>query len=136
MSDGTLRALGLIVAAMQDPAPSLIAIEEPEASIHPGALSVISDLIETTAERTQIVVTTHSPELLDAKWIQPENLRVVTWEDDATRVSELGTVPVQALQKHLMRPGELLRANALDAAPLPAQSSEEDAADLFEPVPA
>lgn len=135
VSDGTLRALGLIVAAMQDPMPSLIAIEEPEANIHPGALGAIADLIEMAARRTQVVVTTHSPDLLDAKWIRPENLRLVTWEDGVTRVADLGTAPKRALQEHLMGAGELLRANALDAAPLPEQR-DVDAADLFDTVPA
>ncbi len=129
MSDGTLSALGLIIAAMQDPAPSLIAIEEPELNIHPGALDAIADVINMAAQRTQVIVTTHSPDLIDAKWIQPENLRVVEWENGATRISELGVAPVKALRQHLMGAGELMRANALDAAPL---STPEDTSDLFE----
>ena len=116
MSTGTLSTLGLIVAALQDPAPSVIAIEEPEMNIHPGALEAIADIIHIAAERTQVVVTTHSPDLLDTKWIQPENLRVVEWKDGATRVSELGAAPIKALRQHLMGAGELMRANALDAA--------------------
>lgn len=129
MSDGTLSALGLIIAAMQDPAPSLIAIEEPELNIHPGALDAIADVINMAAQRTQVIVTTHSPDLIDAKWIQPENLRVVEWENGETRISELGVAPVKALRQHLMGAGELMRANALDAAPL---STPEDTSDLFE----
>lgn len=116
MSNGTLRALGLIVALMQDPAPSLIALEEPEAVIHPGALGAITDLIESASQRTQILVTTHSPELLDKKWIKPENLRIVEWVDGVTHISGLGNAPVRSLQRHLIGAGELLRANALDAA--------------------
>ena len=38
MSDGTLRALGLLAAVYQRSAPSVLVIEEPEATIHPGAL--------------------------------------------------------------------------------------------------
>lgn len=133
MSTGTLYALGLIIAALQDPAPSLIAIEEPELNIHPGALDAIGDILNVAAERTQVVVTTHSPDLIDAKWITPENLRVVEWANGETRISELGQAPVKALRQHLMGAGELMRANALDAAPL---SASEDTADLFEKVPA
>ena len=128
MSDGTLSALGLIIAAIQDPAPSLIAIEEPERNIHPGALEAIADVIKIAAQRTQVVVTTHSPELLDTKWIQPENLRVVEWEKGATHISELGNASVTALRQHLMGAGELLRANALDA----AAPAAEDTSDLFQ----
>ena len=46
MSDGTLRALGLLAAPYQRSTPSLIAIEEPEATIHPGALGVILDVLQ------------------------------------------------------------------------------------------
>ena len=133
VSTGTLYALGLIVAAMQEPAPSVIAIEEPELNIHPGALDAIGDILNVAAQRTQVVVTTHSPDLIDAKWIQPENLRVVEWANGETRISELGAAPVRALREHLMGAGELMRANALDAAPL---SASEDTADLFEKVTA
>ena len=44
MSDGTLRALGLLTAVFQRPAPSVLVIEEPEATMHPGALGTILDL--------------------------------------------------------------------------------------------
>jgi predicted ATPase len=118
MSDGTLRALGMLAAVMQQPAPSLLAIEEPEATIHPGALGAILDLIQMAAQRSQVIVTTHSPELLDAKWIGPDNLRVVYWEGGATRISPLGLGAIRALQQHLMGAGELFRANVLDSDPL------------------
>jgi len=128
MSKGTLYALGLIVAALQYPAPSLIALEEPELNIHPGALDAIADILNIAAQRTQVVVTTHSPDLMDTKWIQPENIRVVEWEKGATHISELGEAPIQALRQHLMGAGELLRANALDA----AAPASEDVSDLFD----
>ncbi len=128
MSAGTLYALGLVVAALQEPAPSIIAIEEPELNIHPGALEAISDIIKIASQRTQVVVTTHSPDLLDAKWLQPENLRVVEWEKGATHISELGEAPIEALKRHLMGAGELLRANALDA----AAPKPEDVSDPFQ----
>ncbi len=130
MSAGTLYTLGLVVAALQEPVPSLVAIEEPELNIHPGALEAISDIINIAAQRTQVVVTTHSPDLLDAKWIQPENLRVVEWEQGTTHISSLGEAPLKALQQHLMGAGELLRANALDA----AAPKLEDTSDLFQEI--
>ena len=131
MSSGTLYALGLVVAALQHPAPSLIAIEEPELNIHPGALDAIADILNIAAQRTQVVVTTHSPDLLDTKWIQPENLRVVEWGEGATHISGLGVAPIKALQQHLMGAGELLRANALDAA-VPSVPASGDVSDLFD----
>ena len=116
LSDGTLKVLGLTAAIMQDPAPALIAIEEPEANIHPGALDSIAEQIDIAAQSSQLIITTHSPDLLDTKWIEARHLRVVQWEQGATTISELGSAPVKALQQHLMGAGELLRANALSAA--------------------
>lgn len=114
MSDGTLRALGLLTAVYQVPVPSLLAIEEPEATIHPGALGAVLDLLRHASRRTQVVVTTHSPEVLDADWIEDRHLRVVAWEDGATRIARISRASREALQQHLMGAGELLRSNALE----------------------
>ncbi len=116
MSDGTLRALGILVAAYRRPAPSLMVIEEPEASIHPGALGVILDVLRGASRSSQVVVTTHSPEILDAKWIRDRHLRLVSWRDGATRVDKMAPSVKQAMAKQLFGAGELLRSNALDGA--------------------
>ena len=50
----------------QDELPPLIAIEEPERSLHPGALKDIAKVLEQLAERTQVIITTHSSQLLDS----------------------------------------------------------------------
>jgi hypothetical protein len=134
MSDGTLRALGLLTALFQRPLPSLIAIEEPEATIHPGALGAVLDLLRTAARRMQVVVTTHSPEVLEAKWIRPEHLRVVEWSHGATRVGDLSSATRDALRDHVMGAGELLRSNALRIEPLFEDVSGARQPDLFEPV--
>lgn len=118
MSDGTLRALGLLAAVYQKPSPTLLAIEEPEATIHPGALGAVLDLLRHATKKMQVVVTTHSPEVLDAKWIGDAHIRIVDWNDGATRVALLADSSRKALQDHLMGAGELLRSNALDPQPL------------------
>ena len=116
MSDGTLRALGILVAAYQRPAPSLMVIEEPEASIHPGALGVILDVLRAASRSSQVVVTTHSPEILDAKWIRDRHLRLVSWDDGGTRIDMMAPSVKRAMAKQLFGAGELLRSNALDGA--------------------
>ncbi len=115
MSDGTLRALGLLAAVFQRPAPSLIVIEEPEATIHPEALGAVLDLIRHAAKNMQVVVATHSPDLLDAKWIRAEHLRIVEWGHGSTRVGPLSETTRGALRDRVMGAGELLRSNALRA---------------------
>jgi predicted ATPase len=135
MSDGTLRALGLLMAVYQHPTPSLAVIEEPEATIHPGALGAILDLLRHASRRMQVIVTTHSPEVLDAKWIEDQHLRIVSWSEGATRVTPISEASRKALKQHLMGAGELLRSNALSGAP--PLFSEVDSAQpsLFENLP-
>ena len=123
MSDGTLRVLGLITAVFQRPAPSLLVIEEPEASIHPGALGAILDVLRLASRSMQVVVTTHSPDILDAKWIEDSHLRVLSWEHGSTQINPVSQAVRTALQKHLMGAGELLRSNALT----PEQPASPDA---------
>ncbi len=118
MSDGTLRALGLLIAAYQHPAPTVLLIEEPEATIHAGAVGVVHDILRAASQKVQVVVTTHSPDLLDAKWIQDSNLRMVTWHEGATHVTPVSDASRRVLREHMLGAGELLRSNALSAPPL------------------
>jgi predicted ATPase len=110
-SDGTLRILGILAALYQDPPRTLIAIEEPELTIHPGAMSVLWEEIESAAERSQIIITTHSPDLLDM--CQAEQLRVVEKSDGITEVGPIAEEQKQIIQKRLFAPGQLLRAQGL-----------------------
>ena len=65
-SDGTLRLIAYYVLLNQPELPSLIAIEEPERNLHPAILTDIASVLEQLAERTQVIITTHSSQLLDA----------------------------------------------------------------------
>ena len=115
VSDGTLRALGLITAVFQRPTPPIVVIEEPELTMHPGALGAILDLLEHASERMQVVVTTHSPDILDARWIEERHLRLLEWEDGRTKVSRISEASRDLLADGIMCAGELLRSNALRA---------------------
>ena len=123
MSDGTLRAVGLLAAVLQPKLPSMLIVEEPEATIHPGALGTILDILRHATRSTQTVITTHSPDILEARWIEDRHLRIVSWEDGATRVAPISEATRTALREHLMDAGELLRGNAL----LGAEQTEERA---------
>lgn len=115
MSDGTLRALGLLLAVFQVHKPSLIFVDEPEASIHPGAGGAILDMLRHAASTMQVVISTQSPEILDAKWIEGKQLRSVVWREGATNVEEIPEAAQRALRTHLMGAGELLRSEALES---------------------
>ncbi|MBI5899807.1 MAG: AAA family ATPase [Rhodocyclales bacterium] len=132
MSDGTLRSLGLIMAVLQKSSPSVLVIEEPEATIHPGALGAVLDLIRRASKTMQVVVTTHSPELLDAKWITDENLRIVSWQAGASHLLLPSAATREAMRSHLMGAGELLRSNSLHAEELFANDEVLRNGTLFE----
>lgn len=132
MSDGTLRSLGLIMAVFQKQRPSVLVIEEPEATIHPGALGAVLDLIRRAAKSMQVIVATHSPELLDAEWITDENLRIVSWQEGASHLLLPSAATREAMRSHLMGAGELLRSNALHAEELFANDDALRNGTLFE----
>lgn len=133
MSDGTLRAFGLLLAVYQGETPSVIVVEEPEASIHPGAAGAVLDLLRHASTQMQVVVSTHSPDILDAKWIEDKHLRVVSWQKGATSVSNVSELSRKALQQHLMGAGELLRSEALESDTL-FEDVEHLESSLFEEV--
>jgi predicted ATPase len=134
MSDGTLRSLGLIMAVFQEPSPSVLVIEEPEATIHPGALGAVLDLIRRASKTMQVLITTHSPELLDATWIQDNNLRIVAWQDGASHLLLPSEATREAMRRHVMGAGELLRSNAMHPEALFADSDTLSDGSLFEAV--
>lgn len=65
LSDGQIRFLALAGALMSYRLPGLMALNEPEASLHPRMLPALADMIAKAAERTQLWVVTHSRELAD-----------------------------------------------------------------------
>jgi predicted ATPase len=76
LSDGTLRLLCLLAILLDPTPPPLVCIEEPEAGLHPDAIRMIADLLVEASTRTQLIITTHSPELVDALSSQPESVVV------------------------------------------------------------
>ena len=65
-SDGTLRLVAYYILLNESELPPLIAIEEPERNLHPGALTDITNVLEQISEHSQVIITTHSSQLLDA----------------------------------------------------------------------
>lgn len=106
-SDGTLRLAGIITALVQEPAPPFIGVEEPELTINPGLLPLVYDYLRAAADRTQVVFTTHSPELLDL--VDIDAVRVVQRVDAATQVSPVTESQRGVVRDALATPGELLR---------------------------
>lgn len=134
MSDGTLRALGVLTALFQgnsDHSPSLIGIEEPETALHPAASAALREALQRAAERTQVLVTSHSPDLLDDIEIPAESLLVVASEDGATRIAPVDAASRTAIRDHLCTAGELLRLDQLQLEQLPLEYQAPRQSDLF-----
>ena len=66
LSDGTLRYLLLVAALLSPDPPSLMVLNEPETSLHPDLLAPLARLIVTAAHRTQLIIVTHAPVLVEA----------------------------------------------------------------------
>jgi predicted ATPase len=75
ISDGTLRFIAYFVLLHRTNSdlPSLICIEEPERNLHPGLLNALSLVLKQLSRKTQVVITTHSSQLLDC--FKPEEIR-------------------------------------------------------------
>jgi len=114
MSDGTLRLLGLLLAIYQPNRPSLLVVEEPEATIHPAAAQLVTEILVSAAQDRQILITTHSPDLLDSKELSDEQIRAVSQRDGRTIVAPLAAASRQAIRERLYTPGELLRIGELE----------------------
>ncbi len=111
-SDGTLRVAGIITALLQEPPVPVIGIEEPELTVHPAAIPLLHDYLAQAARRSQVIVTTHSPELLDL--VQPEDVRVVMRnEEGVTNVAPLAENQRDVVKQGLMKLGEVMRMPGL-----------------------
>jgi predicted ATPase len=117
MSDGTLRALAALVAAFQIYLPTnasgFTAIEEPETSLHPAAMRALVAALDEATLRTQILLTTHSPELLDTPEIKPENVRVVEMVNGATVITPVDEAVISIVHDRLNTLGGLERDRLL-----------------------
>lgn len=130
ISDGTLRMLGLLLAVYQPTTPAVLVIEEPEATIHPAAVDVVMSVLLDAAKRSQVLVTTHSPDVLDHKALPDEAIRVVARTEHGSVIAPLANASRQAIRERLYTPGELLRSDELNP-DVPAAESLAGAASLF-----
>lgn len=89
LSDGTLRYLCLLAILCHHNPPPLICIEEPELGLHPDVLPALAELLKEAAERTQLIVTTHSDILVDALTDRPEAVMVAEKSETGTTLKRL-----------------------------------------------
>lgn len=61
----SLAALGLLKNKLRHPGASIIAIEEPESHLHPGAIHQLNEIVKSLEESNQVILTTHNPLFVD-----------------------------------------------------------------------
>jgi len=107
-SDGFRRFYAHLLAIYQRPSKQTLIFEHPEDGIHPGALSLLAEEFKAApaAGNGQVILTTHSPELLDH--FDVEQIRVVELAGLETRIGFISLEQKEAIGEKLLEPGELL----------------------------
>ncbi|GBC83217.1 Chromosome partition protein Smc [bacterium HR10] len=110
-SDGILRLVAIVTALYEEPLARLLAIEEPELTVHPETLGVLVDLLLERSASGQVIVTTHSPDLLNR--LPAEVLRVVEWDRGETKIGPLEREQRSVIEEKYFKMGDLLRLEGL-----------------------
>lgn len=115
LSDGTLRFICLTTALLQPDPPSTIIIDEPELGLHPYAIEILAELIEATSKKTQLIVSTQSPSLVD--YFEPKNIIVVNRKKGASVFKRLIKSELSSwLEDYSL--GDLWRKNIVTGGPV------------------
>ena len=134
MSDGTLRVLGILAALFQGNRDAqkrvpLVGIEEPEIALHPAAAGVLLGSLRQAANKTQVLITSHSPDLLDNKDLDIASILAVEARDGNTAIGPVDEVGRSVVRDRLFTIGELLSIDQLQPDPAYVFSTQLD---LFE----
>lgn len=114
-SDGTLKLFAYLTV-LYDPFPAtIVGIEEPENQLHPRLLPLLAEEARQAAGRSQVLVTTHSPEFANA--LRPEELWIVhRGKDGFAQVRRTSSIPVVgAMSEHGGQLGDLWMEGYFDA---------------------
>ena len=116
VSDGTVRLLALLVLTTWSAhRSSLIAIEEPENGVHPHLAENIVDMLRSASEHSQLIVTTHEPDLLDH--LEPSEVILCDKEDGFTKLKKASSVAdIEQFRQHFSL-GELWEQGVVGAIP-------------------
>jgi predicted ATPase len=89
LSDGMLRWLSILCILLNPTPPPVTCIDEPELGLHPDVIPTLADTLREASMRTQLIVTTHSPTLVDAFSDDPESICVCEKIEGTTAIRRL-----------------------------------------------
>lgn len=118
MSDGTLRLLGILVALFQGNHDthkhvSLVGIEEPEIAMHPAMVGALLDEFRHAVRNAQVIITTHSPDLLDDKHLDVDSILAVETHNGNTLIAPVDDASRSVVNNKLFTVGDLLQRDQL-----------------------
>lgn len=114
LSDGTLRFMCLATLLLQPKLPAVVLLDEPELGLHPAAISLLADLLESASQSTQVLVATQSVTLVNQ--FTPESVWVVERLDRESTFQHLESADMSAwLENYSL--GELWEKNILGGRP-------------------
>lgn len=114
LSDGTLRFMCLATLLLQPNPPSTILIDEPELGLHPYAITLLANLLESAATRRQVIVSTQSVPLVNQ--FSPEEIIVVDLKAGESHFRRLASTEIADwLEDYGL--GELWEKNVLGGRP-------------------
>jgi predicted ATPase len=126
MSDGILRILGILLAVYQEETPTIVGFEEPETAVHPGAAAALAEIFQEAGLRVQILVTTHSPDLITR--FDVKSLRAVDRTDGGvTIIAPIAESQREAILRRLFTAGEIHRIEGLRPSVTTSEEPSEDA---------
>ena len=114
-SDGTIRFICLATALLQPEPPSTIVIDEPELGLHPYAIEILAELIQAASQKTQVILSTQSPLLID--YFDPDVVIVVNRKKGASTFERLNKEELSNWLKDYSL-GELWRKNVVAGGPV------------------
>jgi len=107
LSEGVLYFLAILCIIHQPNPPKLLLIEEPETGIHPRRIKEVIDLIRALAKEKdiQVIMTTHSPLIVDLFEDEPECIHVFEMKGGFTQIKNLKTDIIDPINKELVEAG-------------------------------
>jgi predicted ATPase len=117
LSEGTVRAAGVLAALFQPPAfdgrIALLGIEEPESALHPAGVGALYEALDDASARTQVIVTSQSSDLLDSEYTRLDQILVVSSMDGTTQVGPVDAAGRTIVEKGFMTISELHRSGQM-----------------------